>query len=308
MESPRIAILMGTYNGARFLLRQLDSILHQSYLNWSLWVSDDASSDDTLSLLQTCREAVGAGRVHIVNGPHAGFVRNFLSLVCNPVIEGRYFAYADQDDFWLPDKLQHAVEVLDAFPSDLPALYCSRTLIIDENGRECGQSLLDRVDPSFPNALIQNVASGNTMVFNAAARDLLKRAGEDVEVFAHDWWTYLAVMAVGGKVIFDPVPRVQYRQHGNNQVGATLKLPALYRRTQLDRNGHLRSTLRRNITALNRIRDRITAENLRLLDEVDQLSQPIALCRLWAFLRLPFKRQRFLGNCSLGLAIFLGRV
>jgi hypothetical protein len=113
---------------------------------------------------------------------------------------------------------------------------------------------------------------------------------------------------VDGTVIFDPVPRVQYRQHGNNQVGATLKLSALYRRTQLDRNGHLRSTLRRNITALNRIRDRITAENLRLLDEVDQLSQPIALCRLWAFLHLPFKRQRFLGNCSLGLAIFLGRV
>jgi len=149
MESPRIAILMGTYNGARFLLRQLDSILHQSYMNWSLWVSDDASSDDTLSLLQTCREAVGALRVHIVNGPHAGFVRNFLSLVCNPVIEGRYFAYADQDDIWLPEKLQHAVEVLDALPSDLPALYCSRTLIIDEKGRECGQSLLDRVVPSF---------------------------------------------------------------------------------------------------------------------------------------------------------------
>lgn len=304
----RIAILMGAYNGNPYLSPQIESILQQSLCSWSLWVSDDGSSDNTLQVLSHYRQAIGADRVHLLKGPGVGFVRNFLSLVCNPVIEADYFAYADQDDVWLPDKLDHAVSSLKLYADGVPALYCSRTLIIDDQGMEHGQSLLKRVTPSFANALIQNVASGNTMVFNSAARQLMMEAEADVDVYAHDWWAYLAVMAAGGVVIFDPVPRVQYRQHGANQVGATLKLDQLFRRTRLDRNGHLRSTFRRNIAALDRLRHRMTPDNLALLAQVDLLWQPGALGRIRAFWRLPFKRQSFLGNCSLALAVFLGRL
>jgi glycosyltransferase involved in cell wall biosynthesis len=308
MISRHTAILMGSYNGAEFLPPQVESILHQSHESLALWVSDDGSVDATVSLLQSYQASLAPSRLQLLRGPGQGFVRNFLSLVCNSSIDADYFAYADQDDVWLPDKLQHAMGVLEAYPGDLPALYCSRTLIIDDAGIEQGQSLLDSAKPSFPNALIQNIASGNTMVFNRAARELLKEAGSEIDVFAHDWWTYLAVMAVGGVVVFDPIPRVQYRQHSTNQVGATLKIPAMLRRSRLDRNGHLRSTFRGNIAALEHIRHRISPENLALLDQVDLLSHPNPLRRLLAFFQLPFKRQRFLGNCSLGLAIFLGRV
>lgn len=299
---------MGTFNGGRFLPAQVSSILQQSAQSWSLWVSDDGSADDTLGILQGYQALFGADRLHLLAGPQQGFVRNFLSLVCNPAIEADFFAFADQDDVWLPDKLEHATAVLKSCRGDRPALYCSRTLIIDDFGVEQGQSLLEHVKPSFGNALIQNIASGNTMVFNAAARALLMQAGPDVDVFAHDWWVYLAVMAVDGMVIFDPVPRVQYRQHGDNQVGATLRLSQLMRRTQLDRNGHLRSTFRRNIAALERIQTQMTLPNLSLLSHAEHLWQGNALCRGLAFLRLPFKRQRFLGNVSLALAVLLGRV
>lgn len=308
MESPHIAILMGTYNGSEFLPPQIGSIVQQSAHFWSLWVSDDGSTDNTLEVLSRYEVTVCADRLRLIKGPGAGFVRNFLSLVGNPEIQADYFCYSDQDDVWLPDKLEHAIAILQQYPTDVPALYCSRTLIIDESGNERGQSLLDSANPSFANALIQNIGSGNTMVFNAAARELIKDAGADVDVFAHDWWTYLVVTAVGGVVIFDPIPHVKYRQHSANQVGATLKLPGLLRRTRLDRNGHLRSTFRRNIAALERIRHRITPENLALLDKVDQLSHPNPFTRLLAFFRLPFKRQRFLGNCSLALAVLLGRI
>ena len=299
---------MGTHNGSKFLPLQLGSIIQQSTRHWSLWVSDDGSTDNTLQVFTRHQDAIGVDRLHILKGPSLGFVSNFLSLVCNPSIKADYFAYADQDDIWLPDKLDHAIGLLQQYPRDLPALYCSRTLIIDDNGFEQGLSLLDSAAPNFGNALIQNIASGNTMVFNTAARELIKDAGQDVDVFAHDWWTYLAVTAVGGIVIFDPIPHVKYRQHSTNQVGATLTISALLRRTRLDRNGHLRSTFRRNVAALERIGHRITPENLALLNKVDQLSQPNPLRRLLAFFQLPFKRQRFLGNCSLALAIFLGRV
>lgn len=308
MNLPHAALLMGTYNGSIFLPAQLESILQQSLRSWSLWVSDDGSTDGTLPLLHRYQNSVGPDRLKIFAGPNEGFVRNFLSLVCNPAIEADYFAYADQDDVWLPGKLQSAIDRLKHLPVDLPALYCSRTLIIDSSGQPQGMSLLNHAQPSFANALIQNISSGNTMVFNAAARRVLLEAGPDLDVFAHDWWTYLAIMAVGGTVIFDPTPHIQYRQHAGNQVGATLKLPALWRRTQLDRNGHLRSTFHRNIAALERIRPLITQENLTLLEKVNELSDPNPLRRSSAFFRLPFKRQRFLGNVSLGLAVFLGRV
>lgn len=308
VSNDRTAVLMGTLNGRRFLLPQLFSIVHQTVWSWSLWVSDDGSEDGTLALLQGYQASIGTDRLHILGGPRQGFVRNFLSLVCNPTIRADYFAFADQDDVWLPDKLEQATAVLKSYPVNRPALYCSRTLVIDDSGVEQGQSLLERAKPSFGNALIQNIASGNTMVFNAAARDLLMKAGPDVDVFAHDWWVYLAVMAVGGIAIFDPVPRVQYRQHPDNQVGATLKVPQLIRRTQLDRNGHLRSTFRRNIAALDRIRTQMTQENLYLLSKADHLWHGNALCRGLAFMRLPFKRQTFLGNASLALAVLLGRI
>ena len=308
MDSPHIAILMGTYDGSQFLPLQLTSILYQSHQNWSLWVSDDGSTDGTRELLESVRQQWGSDRVHILDGPSLGFVHNYLSLLCRHEIKADYFAFADQDDVWLPDKLWRSVEALGKCPPGAPGLYCGRTLIVDAEGVERGMSLLDRVMPSFPNALIQNIASGNTMVLNAAARDLMKYAGADVDIFAHDWWAYLAVMAVGGSVMFDPVPWVHYRQHGMNQVGASVTLGKLIRRTKLDRNGHLRSTFRRNVAALERIRHRITPENLALLEQVGQLGHPHALVRLAAFLRLPFKRQRLLGNCSLALAVLLGRL
>ena len=299
---------MGTYNGSRFLPPQLGSILHQSHTHWSLWVSDDGSTDGTPELLRLVRQQWGGDRIHILAGPCRGFVNNYLSLLCRPEIDADYFAFADQDDVWLADKLKRAIEALARLSSDVPALYCGRTRIVDAKGAEQGLSLLDRVTPSFPNALIQNIASGNTMVFNAAARELMREAEPELDVFAHDWWAYLAVMAVGGFVIFDPVPQVQYRQHGDNQVGASVTLAKLIRRTQLDRNGHLRSTFQRNLVALQRIRHKITPDNMKLLEQAGQLSRPHALGRLLAFFRLPFKRQRFLGNCSLGLAVFLGRL
>ena len=115
-------------------------------------------------------------------------------------------------------------------------------------------------------------------------------------------------MAGAAVSFFDPVPRVQCRQHGDNQVGATPKRSQLMRRTQLDRNGHLRSTFRRNIAALERIRTQITQENLSLLSLADHLWQGNSFFRGLAFLRLPFKRQRFLGNASLAIAVLLGQI
>ena len=103
-----IAILLCTYNGARFLPAQLASLAAQSFTNWRLFVSDDGSSDDTLAIVSEHKDRLGAAPVDVRNGPRQGFVKNFLSLACDPSLSFDYYAYCDQDDIWEPDKLARA--------------------------------------------------------------------------------------------------------------------------------------------------------------------------------------------------------
>ena len=211
-----IAILLATYNGAPYLQEQLDSIERQTHIDWTVLASDDGSSDKTTIMIEAFASKVGMSKVQQVQGPQQGFASNFLSLVCHPNLTADAYAYCDQDDIWLDDKLARAARFLTAVPSDVPALYCSRTQYVDQENHPLGLSLPYARPAVFANALVQNIASGNTMVFNEAARKLLVQAGPEVDIDLHDWWTYMLVTGVGGKVLFDQTPSVRYRQHPNN--------------------------------------------------------------------------------------------
>ena len=102
MPSGSVAILLCTFNGARFLPMQLASFEAQDHQDWRLFVSDDGSEDSTLGLAEAFRKKHGADRVFIRKGPQKGFVANFLSLICDPAVNGDYYAFSDQDDVWLP--------------------------------------------------------------------------------------------------------------------------------------------------------------------------------------------------------------
>jgi glycosyltransferase involved in cell wall biosynthesis len=179
---PQVAILLCTLEGQRFLKEQLASFESQNLKAWSLFVSDDGSSDRTLDILQEQQKQWGRGKLTLQSGPRQGFAANFLSLTCQTDINADYYAYADQDDIWEADKLERAVHWLETIPGDVPALYCSRTRLVDKENRTVGFSPLFKKPPSFANALIQNIGGGNTMVFNHATKKLLCRAGKDIEV------------------------------------------------------------------------------------------------------------------------------
>jgi glycosyltransferase involved in cell wall biosynthesis len=105
MSGPHVALLLATKNGARYLDEQLCSYIAQTFENWSLHVSDDGSSDDTIDVIK--RFATTSGRVRtLCEGPHLGHAQNFLSLARNSSIVADYFAFSDQDDIWYPDKLE----------------------------------------------------------------------------------------------------------------------------------------------------------------------------------------------------------
>lgn len=300
-----VAILLGTHQGSDFLAQQLDSIGSQTYQDWTVEVSDDRSSDQTLEILGAYRRQWGDERLNVREGPGLGFRANFLSLACAPDIDARYFAFADQDDVWDPDKLATAVSWLDGIPVDIPALYCGRTRLIDEAGKEVGFSPHFRRPVSFRNALVQSVAGGNTMVFNAAARALIVEAGGDVDVQTHDWWVYILVTGCGGCVVYDPRPTVGYRQHASNLVGSNASVTGRIQRAARLLAGRFRTMNSRNIAALERVRHRVTPENLAVLEHFEQARNRGFSERVKGVLRSGVYCHTRLGNLGLAAATVL---
>ncbi len=305
---PRIAILLCTYNGARFLPAQLASLAAQTFTDWQLFVSDDGSSDDTLAIVSAHKDRLGAAPVQIRKGPCQGFVKNFLSLACDPVLAFDYYAYCDQDDVWQPDKLERAVERLSNVRPDVPAMYCSRTMLIDEQGRTLGYSRAYRRKPGFHNALVQSLASGNTIVLNEAARRLLMVCGSDAKIPSHDWWTYLLVSSAGGEVYYDQAPQVQYRMHGQNVIGTNTGLRNRIRRLYMLSRGRFTRWTEMHVAALEPFRPHMTPENRALFDLFRASRKRGFFGRQVGFLNSGVYRQTFLDNLGLIVAVLVRKI
>lgn len=303
----QVAILLGTHCGANFLAEQLDSIAGQSCKNVRIWASDDDSDDGTQDLLAQYQSSWEEGRITILPGPKQGFVANFLSLLYNPNIQASYFAFCDQDDLWETDKLTKALAALNDVTHDIPALYCSRTKIVDEKGRPLELSPLFQKSPGFSNALVQNVGGGNTMVMNKAARDLLCKAGIK-DVVSHDWWCYQLISGAGGTVIYDPRPSILYRQHANNHVGSNSSWLARLKRIRLLLQGRFRVWNTVNIKALTEAEDLLTDENRHTLKAFGLARERCLVPRIWGIWQSGIYRQTLLGNLGLIAATLLKKL
>jgi len=307
-DTPLVAVLLCTYQGASFLAQQLDSIEGQTHTAWRVWASDDGSTDGTLTVLDKYRARWGADRLTIVHGPRSGSAANFLSLTCRPDIEAEMFAWADQDDVWLPDKLARAVAALSQADPTAPLLYGTRTILTDVQDRAIGLSTRFERPPCFANALVQNVAGGNTMVFNRAARDLIARAGPQVSIVAHDWWAYQLISGAGGTVLYDAEPSVRYRQHANNQIGTNLDLLARVLRLRLLMGGEFRQWLDKNLAALDAARHLLTPSHRQTLDDFTRWRRAPLRERLAGLRHSPVHRQTRSGHLALCIAGVLKRL
>ena len=305
---PSVAILLCTLRGHDYLRQQLDSIADQTHTSWSVWVSDDGSDHSTHTILDEYQTKLGKARFTVLRGPAQGFAANFLSLACNASIAADYFAYADQDDIWGVDKLAIALQWLEGIPADVPALYCARTSKVDANNQDLGLSELWTKPLGFGNALVQSIASGNTMVFNRAARDLLAAAGPKIQVAAHDWWTYQLVSGCGGRVFFDSRPTVRYRQHRDNLIGTNGTWSARLQRGRMLLRGRFRNWSQMNLAALNAMRTHLTAESQERLDNFSNARQGGLFARISALRRSGVYRQTWLGNLSLVAAVILKKL
>lgn len=305
---PKVAILLCTYHGQHYLAEQLDSFTAQTHSNWEVWASDDGSEDDTHAILEAYQQKWPPGRLSIHFGPAEGFAANFLSLTCKASIEADYYAYSDQDDVWESDKLEQAVRWLQTVPENIPALYCSRTRLVDAENNQIGLSPLFTKPPSFANALMQNVGGGNTMVFNNAARALLSEAGEDTPVITHDWWAYIVVTGCGGKVFYDSYPSLRYRQHDGNLVGMNATWAARFKRIRMLWDGRFRNWNDSNIAGLRKLLHKLTPEHRKTLERFANARQMSLIPRLIHLKRSGIYRQTLFGNLGLIAAAILGKI
>lgn len=228
MHRMKARVLLSTYNGRANLDALIESLENQVGSRPRIIVRDDGSTDGTAMLLQ---DYASRGVLEFQTGQNLGASASYFELLLNQSGEDIVFL-ADQDDIWNTDKIQRARAALSKIPDDVPALYCGRVEIIDNQLISRGFSPLWPKPPSFENALVENIAMGCTIALNRKATELLRSRPAPVNAVMHDWWCYLVVSAFG-QVIFDPAPVMRYRIHGANSVGlSTERLPGIIARIQ----------------------------------------------------------------------------
>jgi glycosyltransferase involved in cell wall biosynthesis len=303
-----VAILLGSYNGESFFSEQLAPLARQTHSDWILYVSDDGSVDRTLELSEAERNSWGGNRLKVLQGPRRGFVANFLSLVCREDIQADFFAWCDQGDIWCDDKLEVALAWLKTTPEDRPAIYCGRTEMICESGLYSGLSPLFTRPPHFANALVQSIAVGNTMVFNQAARALLQEAGASLAVPSHDWWAYRLISGAGGVILYDPEPKVLYRQHDENLVGANSSWAARLVRMRMVFSGRFCEWNEQTVSALESMQHRLNLETRNTLGYFKSARNKTLPGRVLGCLRAGIYRQTLLSNLGLIFATLLKKI
>jgi glycosyltransferase involved in cell wall biosynthesis len=307
LNNQKVVILLGTFNGAEFLPVQLQSFCDQSHPNWELLVSDDGSIDQTIEIIEAFAKRVPQ-KVSLRQGPGKEFWKNFLSMVQLNDIDGDFFAYSDQDDIWLPEKLAKAIDWLVTIPNEKPAVYFTRTALIGRDGTPLGFSPLFTRACSFQNALVQNIGGGNTMVFNRAAKSVLAATPPDIALISHDWWTYQMVTGVGGIAHYDPWPSIKYRQHEQNLVGSNAGLRQRSRRLRAFVEGRFTVWNDINIEALSRMCRLLSPESLATLDRFAHARTSRLPRRLYLLWKSGVYRQGVFENVGLFGGTIFGRI
>lgn len=215
MDKKKVQILMSTYNGERFIHKQLDSIVAQTY-PVSLLIRDDGSTDSTIDIIKEYEKEYDF--ISHVEGQNVGVIHSFFTLINMADMSADMYAMADQDDIWFEDKIERAVEKLGSMNCEKPCMYCSAQTLIDAEDNVLDVNMMQvTMRPGFGNAVVENIATGCTCVINKKLLVIAK--AEPQYTIMHDWWLYMLATSMG-EFYYDPKPGMYYRQHGNNTMGS----------------------------------------------------------------------------------------
>ncbi|MBQ8033846.1 MAG: glycosyltransferase family 2 protein [Bacteroidales bacterium] len=218
----KICILLSAYNGEKYIEEQLESLINQQGVEIDILVRDDGSSDKTHEILDKWQNK---GLLKWYKGENLGFAKSFMNLV-QKAADYEYYAFCDQDDIWLPEKLKRAVDMLSKIENDIN-LYCSNVYYY-KNGVTYGG--IHKQVPVFDKytSMVRNIAPGCSMVFSRRLKDILA-AAPPRKLIAHDFWIFQSAMLLG-EVVYDFTPTMLYRQHENNQIGQKVSRMGILKR------------------------------------------------------------------------------
>lgn len=265
------AIVMATYNGEKFLREQIESILENTCQDYELHICDDGSTDQTESIAREY-QANYKGKIFFhKNEKNLRVIKNFLVNVKK--FDAKYYMFCDQDDVWLPYKIEHTLNFMKKVENgayDTPAVVFGDAKMVDGELKEYHPSFqrLNNLDTSkldLCHLAMENKLIGCTVMFNRALWEKLSDFPADIKM--HDWWVAL-IGAAFGKVAFLDEPLLLYRQHGGNQVGGVGEME--YIRQNITKLGEQRQALYDNCRQakafVDTYRDSLTQEQIRLME------------------------------------------
>lgn len=218
---PKVLVMMSTYNGELYIEEQIESILIQEEVEVHIAIRDDGSEDRTVRILTQYAHEYPL-TFTLFHEKNIGVKKSFFELIKHADENYDYYAFCDQDDVWLPNKLLRAIQSINSSVDvNTPVLYCSSTQMVDQKLSPISiWPEQPKKESSIYNALIENICVGCTSVLNAKGFRMIRDTPPtDInKIIMHDWWIYLATSAFG-KVIFDSTPSILYRQHQNNVLG-----------------------------------------------------------------------------------------
>jgi len=264
---PLITVLLATYNGEKYLREQLDSIFSQTYQNIKVFARDDGSSDGTLAILE---EYSKTHNLKYVKGENLGAFQNFLEII-KIAPDSDIYAYSDQDDVWVPEKLEIAEKAIsEAAINNKPTIFIHSNYSVNNNLEIIDQPNVSGFSEAnnLALAIVRNICQGSACVFNDKLMSEIRKRPDEF-VIQHDWWTYLVCVAIGGNVIAEPKPLILYRQHGNNVLGSHIGVMfRLRRRFKMifERSDHNRVRLCKEI--LKCYPEKLSEKSTRILTRV----------------------------------------
>lgn len=303
----RIAVLMSTYNGEKYLQEQIDSIINQKCdCDIQLIIRDDGSSDNTIEILKRNAEK---GNLIYFTGANLGAGYGFLQLLIdNPDYD--YYAFADQDDYWYADKLQRAVDVISSIENY--ALYCSNSEMCDASLVPLGRNV-HRTMKYYNHERVflgLTCAQGCTCVFNKRLAKLIQEKEMPQNTILHDSFITCLCFAVGGFFYADEWSSMKYRMHGNNVGGLLTKAQTGFMKMIISRMHYIFSIPKHSIVSQmaeieKTYGEKIPSKNLELLQSV-VVSKYILSKRLRYLLSSTIKDESFNLDVANRIKILLG--
>jgi rhamnosyltransferase len=215
----KIHILLSTYNGEQFLAEQIQSIQQQTVQDWKLLIRDDGSTDRTREII---REFVAQdSRIHWINeneSKNLGVIKSFHNLA--QFEEADVYFFSDQDDVWLPQKLELSLAEARKYPAEMPLLVYMDLTVVNQDLEVLSSSMIrsqsGHANTELVQELTENTVTGGVAMVNHA---LIQLWNQTEDILMHDW--YLALLATAfGKLVYIDQPGELYRQHEHNVLGA----------------------------------------------------------------------------------------